>query len=102
MRLRAFLLPLFALAMAPGWAAAQTSKVPPSLDLRGFRASTDPSSGVYYEPASSPGHLEANGAAWLSYAGSQIALREPGTGAVVSAPLEHSFTGDVALNVGLF
>ncbi len=104
MRLRAFFLPLFTLAAAPGWAAAQTTQpaIPPSLNLRGFHASTDAASGVYYEPASSPGHLEANGAAWVSYAASQIVLRKPGTGEVVAAPLEHSFTGDFALNVGLF
>jgi hypothetical protein len=32
----------------------------PSLDLRGFRASTDPASGIYLEPASSPHTLDYN------------------------------------------
>src|SRR5688572_18027040 len=104
MRPRAFLLSVLAIAAAPGWAAAQSTQplIPPSLNLRGFQPPLDPSAGIYYEPAASPGHLEANGAAWLSYASSQIVLREPGTGAVTSAPLEHSLTGDLALNLGLF
>ncbi|MEZ4294422.1 MAG: thrombospondin type 3 repeat-containing protein [Polyangiaceae bacterium] len=103
MRCRAFLSVLALLAL-PRAAAAQSElpAVPPSLDLRGFRASPDPAAGIYYEPASSPGHLEANGAAWLSFATSQVVLRDPGTGTNVAAPLEASFTGDFALNVGLF
>lgn len=104
MRPRAFLLPACALALAPAGAAAQSTApaVPPSLDLRGFHASTDPASGIYYEPASSPGHLEANGAAWLSYAASPVVLRQPGTGEVVTTPLEHALTGDLTANIGLF
>src|SRR5689334_5834859 len=70
LHLRAFLLPLFALALGSGAAAAQPAqnRIAPSLNLRGFAASTDPASGVYYEPAASPAHLEANASAWLSYA----------------------------------
>jgi OOP family OmpA-OmpF porin len=104
MRRRAFLLPLFVLASAPVPAAAQATQplIPPSLNLRGFQPPTDPAAGIYYEPASSPGHLEANGAAWMSYAASQIVLRAPPDGEVVSTPLEHSLTGDFTLNVGLF
>ncbi len=90
----------FALASPP--VAEAQDKVSPSLDLRGFRASPDPAAGVYYEPASSPGHLDTNGAAWLSYAYAQVALRRPGTGHVIAEPVRSSFTGDFAINVGLF
>jgi OOP family OmpA-OmpF porin len=101
MRCRALLLSAFAFALLPRLAAAQT-KASPSLDLRGFHASPDAASGLYYEPASSPGHLDANAAAWLSYAYSPLVLREADSGAIVSRPIEHSLTGDFAVNVGLF
>ena len=104
MRRRALLFCLFALASAPAVAEGQSapSRPFPSLDLRGFRASPDPAAGIAHEPAASPGHLEANGAAWLSYASSQVVLRKPGAGDIVSRPVEHSLTGDFTFNVGLF
>ena len=86
---------------SPTVAGAQ-DKVTPSLDLRGFRASTDPAAGVSYEPASSPGHLDTNGSAWLSYAYSQLVVRETGSGRVLATPVASSLTGDFAINVGLF
>jgi hypothetical protein len=102
MRRRALFFTVFAFAVAAGASVAHADpKVSPSLDLRGFRASPDPAAGIYYEPASSPGHLEANGAAWLSYAYSSIVVRSEG-GGIASRPVEHSFTGDFAINVGLF
>ncbi|MBK8253604.1 MAG: thrombospondin type 3 repeat-containing protein [Polyangiaceae bacterium] len=103
MRRRA-LVPFFVFAIAPSIASAQSAPpdVPPSLDLRGFRASTDPAAGISYEPASTPGHLESSGALWLSYAASQVVLRDPSTGESVRTPLEHSLTGDLAVGVGLF
>ncbi|MFO0591326.1 MAG: thrombospondin type 3 repeat-containing protein [Polyangiaceae bacterium] len=73
----------------------------PSLDLRGFRASPDPAAGLYYEPVSTPGHLDANAAAWLSYAYGQAVIRMP-SGQVLAMPMRHSLTGDFAINVGLF
>ena len=101
MRRRALLFCFFALGASPGAALAQ-AKVSPSLDLRGFRASPDPAAGLFHEPAATPGHLEANGAAWLSYASSQVVLRQPGTGDVIARPVEHSLTGDLTFNLGLF
>ncbi len=101
MRRSALFLSLFAFIFLPDLARAQ-SKPTPSLDLRGFRASPDPSAGFFHEPASSPGHLEGNAGAWLSYANSQVVLREPGTSDVVSRPVEHSLTGDFTFNFGLF
>ena len=102
MRRRAAFLFSFALATL-GFEAASGAqpKVPPSLDLRGFRASADPGAGLYFEPAASPGHLEATGAAWLSYAYSQIVVRGD-KGAVLSSPLSHSLTADLGAQVGLF
>jgi OOP family OmpA-OmpF porin len=104
MRRRALLLCFFALASASGVAEAQSARPSPfpSLDLRGFDASPDPAAGIAHEPAASPGHLEMNGAAWLSYASSQVVLRQAGSGDVVSRPVEHSLTGDLTFNIGLF
>jgi len=98
---RCALLLSFAFALLPSPALAQ-SKASPSLDLRGFRASPDPAAGIYYEPAASPGHLDANAAAWLSYAYSPIVLRDPTSGDAHARLVEHSLTGDFAFNVGLF
>lgn len=103
MRSRAFLVPAFALALSlgPAPAGAQT-KPSPSLDLRGFRASPDPAAGIYYEPAASPGHLEANAASWLSYAYSPVILHDPVTKSVASRVIEHSLTGDFTAAFGLY
>ncbi len=102
MRTRAVLLSVFAFAvLSTELTATAQTKVPPSLDLRGFHASPDPGAGLYFEPVSSPGHLEATGSAWLSYAYSQIVVHGP-TGVVATTPLEHSLTGDFGVAVGLF
>lgn len=104
MRLRALLLATITLGMAPLEARAQTppARVSPSLDLRGFHASTDPAAGVFYEPAETPGHLEANGSAWLSYAVASFAVNHATKPEFLSVPIQHSVTGDFVLNVGLF
>jgi OmpA-OmpF porin, OOP family len=103
MRSRAFLASAFALALPLGSASASAQTKPsPSLDLRGFRASPDPAAGIYYEPAASPGHLEANAAAWLAYAYSPVILHDPVTKSMASRVVEHSLTGDFAVGLGLY
>ena len=73
----------------------------PSLDLRGYRPSTDPSAGLYIEPVSTPGHGEGNVGLSLSYAYSPVWLREASTGEVFRV-IEHQVTGDLIGNIGVW
>jgi OmpA-OmpF porin, OOP family len=97
MRIRAVLLPLLALSVAPRLAAADT---PPSLDLRGFHAPTDPASGLYLEPADSPGSGEWNTALWLNYVYRPIVLRDAQTNQNVFDVIKNQLTGDLTGNIG--
>ena len=101
MRSRALLASAAVVALlAPRAALAQTPV--PSADLRNFHASTDPASGLYLEPAVSPGTAEWNAGMWLSYAFRPITLRDPTTKAVAFDVIRHQITGDVTASFGLF
>ena len=89
-----------ALALAPRPALAQTATVP-SLNVRNFQAPTDPASGLYLEPAESPGTAQWNAGLWLSYAWQPITLRDPTTNSVAFDVIRHQLTGDVSLGVGI-
>ncbi len=73
----------------------------PSVDVRGFRASTDPASGLYLEPASSPGTGEWNAGLWLSYAYRPITLRDPVSDEIRFDVIEHQLTADLVAGVGI-
>lgn len=73
---------------------------PPSLDLRGFQASTDPKASLYLEPAATPGHLQWNAGAWASYAYRLVEL-EDASGHVVSVPVRHQLSLDYVASLGL-
>ena len=73
----------------------------PSVDARGFRGSTDPASGLYLEPASSPGTGEWNANLWLSYAYRPITLRDPSTDEIAFDVVSHQVTADLAAGVGI-
>jgi hypothetical protein len=73
----------------------------PSVDLRGFRPSTDPASGLYLEPAASPATGEFNVGAWMSYAYRPVTLRDPTTGERAFDVLKHQLSSDLTLGVGL-
>ncbi|NUQ72286.1 MAG: hypothetical protein HUU21_01890 [Polyangiaceae bacterium] len=73
----------------------------PSLDLRGFRPSTDPASGLYLEPASSPASLDWNVGLWLSYAYKPITLRDAATDEARFDVIRHQLTGDLTAGVGI-
>ncbi|MEP7127008.1 MAG: hypothetical protein ABJE95_39110 [Byssovorax sp.] len=90
-----------AVLLAPRSARAQATPVP-SADLRNFHASTDPASGLYLEPASTPGTAEWNAGLWMSYAFRPITLRDPTTRAVAFDVIRHQVTGDVTASLGLF
>ncbi len=90
----------FAFLLAPRLAHAQTPV--PSADLRNFHASTDPASGLYLEPASTPGTAEWNAGVWMSYAFRPITLRDPTTKAIAFDVIRHQVTGDVTASLGLF
>ena len=65
----------------------------PSLELRGFNPPSDPSSGLYFEPASAPDTLDWNGSLWLSYAYRPVTLRNPADEDDVFAVIEHQLKG---------
>ena len=67
---------------------------PPSLDLRGFQASTDPKASLYLEPAGTPGHLQWSVGAWASYAYRLVQI-EDASDQVVSVPVRHQLSLDV-------
>jgi OOP family OmpA-OmpF porin len=73
----------------------------PSLDLRGFHASTDPGAGLYLEPAETPATGEWNAGLWLSYAYRPITLRNAATGKIASDVISHQVTSDLIGNVGI-
>ncbi len=73
---------------------------PPSLDARGYQASSDAKASLYLEPAATPGHLQWSAGAWLGYAHRVIELSDA-SGAVVSVPVRHQFTIDYVAALGL-
>lgn len=87
-------------SFAPAPARASGAGLPPSLDLRGFRPSTDPASGLYFEPASSPATLDWNVGLWLSYAYKPITLRDEATNEAVFDVIGHQLTGDLVAGMG--
>ena len=99
MRSRA-LLAAVALLLAPR--AALAADPVPSLDLRGFRAPVDPSSGVFVQPADAPDTGEWNVGVWLSYAHRPITLRSAKTGEVAHSVISHQVTSDLVASVGLW
>jgi hypothetical protein len=91
-----------AVLLAAGEALGAPGDPVPSLDLRGYRPSTDPRGGLFLEPASSPDHGEWNVGAYLSYVNRPVVLREPGTGTLAFQVLAHQLTGDVVAGIGAF
>lgn len=91
-----FIASVAALAPSPAGAADAV----PSLDLRGFRPSTDPNSGLYMEPASSPATLEWNVGLWAMYALRPITLRDPATDEIRFDVIRHQVSGDLVAGVG--
>jgi OmpA-OmpF porin, OOP family len=97
MRPRALLVSA-ALLLGPPSALAQSAA--PSLDLRGFHASSDPQAGVYLEPASTPATFEWSTGLWTSYAYRPVTLRDHRTGAISSNVIAHQITTDVVASIG--
>jgi hypothetical protein len=79
--------------------SAQASP-PPSLDLRGFRASTDPNAALYLEPAATPGHLQWNVGVWASYANRLLEIQSA-DGHAVAVPVQHQLSLDYVAGLGL-
>ncbi|MBK9266096.1 MAG: thrombospondin type 3 repeat-containing protein [Polyangiaceae bacterium] len=73
----------------------------PSLDLRGFRPSTDPAGGLFIEPVSTPAHGDANVGLSLSYAYLPVQLGEIYTGERFRV-ITHQLTGDLVGSIGAF
>lgn len=98
MRPRALLVSAALLLLGTSSALAQGAS--PSLDLRGFHASSDPQAGIYLEPASTPGTFEWSAGLWGSYAYHPITLRDTRTGEISSSVIAHQITTDVVASVG--
>src|SRR5215831_16608590 len=80
---------------------ARADGTPPSLDLRTFHAPTDPISGLYLEPADSPGTAEWSAALWFNYVYRPITLRDPTSGDVQFDVIKHQLTSDVTMSFGI-
>jgi len=73
----------------------------PSLDLRGFRPSTDPGAGLYNEPVLPPEHGDGNVGLSVSYAYKPVWLKEFNTGEEFYV-IKHQLTGDLFGNIGVW
>jgi hypothetical protein len=72
----------------------------PSLDLRGYRPSTDAGGGIYNEPVSTPEHGDGNVGLMLSYAYRPLYMRERTTGEEFRI-ISHQLTGDLVGSIGV-
>ncbi|MRG92798.1 hypothetical protein [Polyangium spumosum] len=90
---------LGALLLARPAAAIEPDPVP-SLDLRGYRPSTDPRAGLFLEPVSVPAHGDWNLAVYGSYAHRPITLRDPATTEHYFDVISQQFTGDLVVGIG--
>lgn len=73
----------------------------PGVDMRTFRASTDPNAGLAIEPTTTPGHLLWNAGAWLNYANAPVVLYDARTGNAATRPVQHTLGLDLTLGLGL-
>jgi Putative MetA-pathway of phenol degradation len=87
-----------AIGFAASAAAAQTL---PSLDVRTWRPSTDPSANLVLEPTSTPGPWNWNVGAWLDYANQPVALSQSGTTGIAFRPIKNQLATDLTANLGL-
>ncbi len=78
---------------------AEAAEPVPSLDLRGFHAPTDAASGLYLEPASSPGTFDWNVGLWAHYVHRPITLRDEANDVTFDV-IKHQVTGDLTFNMG--
>jgi OOP family OmpA-OmpF porin len=99
-RLSSFLLATVVFVQANSTLATPPDPVP-SLDLRGYRPSTDPGAGLYNEPVSTPEHGDGNVGLTLSYAYSPVFIREVTTGEEFRV-IRHQLTGDLVGSIGVF
>jgi OOP family OmpA-OmpF porin len=83
-------------------AGAASADPVPSLDLRGFTAPTDPSSGLYFQPADAPATGEWNVGLFTSYAFRPITLRDVQTGAIALDVIKHQLSSDLVAGIGLW
>jgi OmpA-OmpF porin, OOP family len=72
----------------------------PSIDVRQFRPSSDPSAGFSGESANTAGHLRVSLGSWLSYSHNQVVIRRA-NGDLDVAPLAHAVHADLTANVGI-
>jgi OOP family OmpA-OmpF porin len=86
------------LCVAETKAAAQVN---PSLDVRTWRPSTDPSASLVLEPASTPGPWNWNVAAWVSYANRPVVLTQGAASTTAFRPVENLLGADLTANLGL-
>jgi len=98
------LAPLFVACafLAPRPSAAQVVDPVPSLDLRGYRPSTDPFGSPFLEPVSTPDHGDWNVGIYASYANRPITLRDRFSDEEAFDVIEHQLTADLVGSIGAF
>src|SRR4051812_18376465 len=73
----------------------------PSIDVRTWRAPTDPNASLVVEPAVTPGPGVFSFGGFASYAYRPLTLRRAGTDDVALRPVEHQVGLDAVANLGI-
>jgi OmpA-OmpF porin, OOP family len=76
-----------------------SAQVLPSIDVRTWAPSTDPSASLVLEPTSTPGPWNWNVGAWALYENQPVVLTQ--SGSVAFRPVENLFGADLIANLGL-
>jgi OOP family OmpA-OmpF porin len=81
-------------------ATAASAQTLPSLDVRTWRPSTDPSASLVLEPAATPGPWNWSVDDWLSYTNRPVTITQNGGGAVFH-PVQNLLANDLTASLGL-
>jgi hypothetical protein len=81
-------------------ASAASAQTLPSLDVRSWRPSTDPSASLVLEPASTPGPWNWSADLWLDYTNRPVAIGQNGSSTALY-PVQNLLGADLTASVGL-
>jgi hypothetical protein len=79
---------------------AVSAQILPSVDVRTWRPSTDPSASLVLEPMATPGPWNWSVGAWLDYTNRPVTITENG-GPTALHPIENLLGSDVTASLGL-
>jgi len=80
--------------------AASAQTVQPSLDVRTWRPSTDPSASLVLEPTATPGPWSYNVGVWIDYTNRPIAIGQSGSTTLLH-PIDNLLASDLTASLGL-